>query len=74
MDGSNAYFFVVPGKCIHVPVPGKNVKMDAYQATIVPIPYSYDPAKDDIIGKFAAFAYDLAKDNGQVKIPPCCSP
>jgi hypothetical protein len=48
--------------------------MDAFQATIVPIPTSCDPAKDDIIGKFAALAYDLTKDNGQVGIPPSCSP
>jgi len=74
MDGSPAYFFVVPGECIRVPVPGKNIKMDAFQATIVPIPISCDPAKDDIIGKFAALAYDLTKDNGQVGIPPSCSP
>ena len=74
MDGSSAYFFVLPGKCIPIPVPGKNVKMDAIQATIIPIPNSYDPAKDDIIGKFAALAYDLAKNSGRVRTPPNCSP
>lgn len=73
MDGSTAYFFVVPGKCIPVPVPGKNVKMDAIQATIIPIPHSYDPAKDDIIGKFAALAYDLTKDSDQARTPLRCS-
>ena len=49
--------------------PGKNVKMDAIQATIIPIPHSYDPANDDIIGKFAALAYDLAKDSDQARTP-----
>ena len=69
MDGSPAYFFVVPGKCIRVPVPGENIKMDAFQATIVPIPASYNPAKDDIIGKFAALAYDLTNENSQARTP-----
>ncbi|MDD2468648.1 MAG: hypothetical protein PHI97_32120 [Desulfobulbus sp.] len=73
MDGSTAYFFVVPGKCMPIPVPGKNVKMDAIQATIIPIPHSYDPAKDDIIGKFAALAYDLAKDSDLARTPLRCS-
>ena len=73
MDGFPAYFFIVPDKCIRVPVPGKNIKMDAYQATIIPIPHSYDPAKDDIIGKFAALAYDLAKDSDQARTPLRCS-
>lgn len=73
MDGSTAYFFVLPGKCIPVPVPGKNVKMDAIQATIIPIPHSYDPAKDDIIGKFATLAYDLTKDSDQARTPLRCS-
>lgn len=74
MDESTAFFFVIPGKCTPIPVPGKNVKMDAIQATIIPIPHSYAPAKDDIIGKFAALAYDLAKDSGRVRTPPNCSP
>ena len=74
MDESTAYFFVLPGKCIPISVPGKNVKMDAIQATIIPIPHSYDPAKDDIIGKFAALAYDHLKNNGQVRTPSNCSP
>ena len=73
MDGSTAYFFVLPGKCIPISVPGKNVKMDAIQATIIPVPHSYDPAKDDIIGKFAALAYDLAKDSDQARTPLRCS-
>lgn len=74
MDGLPPYFFVIPGKCIRVSVPGKNIKMDAFQATIVPVPASCDPAKDDIIGKFAAFVYSLTKENGQVRTPPNCSP
>lgn len=74
MDGFPAYFFIVPGKFIRIPVPGRNIKMDAYQATIVPITTSCDQAKDDIIGRIAAFAYDIAKDNGQVRNPPSCSP
>ncbi len=73
MDGSTAYFFVLPGKCIPISVPGKNVKMDVIQATIIPVPHSYDPAKDDIIGKFAALAYDLAKDSDQARTPLRCS-
>jgi hypothetical protein len=73
MDGSTTYFFVIPGKCTPIPVPGKNVKMDAIQATIIPIPHSYDPANDDIIGKFAALAYDLAKDSDQARTPLRCS-
>ena len=74
MDGSTAYFFVIPEKCTPILVPGKNVKMDAIQATIIPIPHSYDPAKDDTIGKFASLAYYLAKGNGQVRTPLRCSP
>ena len=73
MDGSSAYFFVLPGKCTPIPVPGKNVKMDAIQATIIPIPNSYDPTKDGIIGKFAALAYDLTKDSDQARTPLRCS-
>lgn len=74
MDGLPPYFFVIPGKCIRVSVPGENIKMDTFQATIVPVPASCDPAKDDIIGKFVAFVYSLAKENGQVRTPPNCSP
>ena len=73
IDGLPAYFFVIPGKCTPIPVPGKNVKMDAIQATIIPIPHSYDPTKDDIIGKFAALAYDLAKDSAPALPPLRCS-
>ena len=44
--------------------------MDAIKVIILPIPASYNQAKDDIIGKFAAFAYDHLKNNGQVHTPP----
>ena len=47
--------------------------MDAIQATIIPIPHSYDPAKDDTIGKFAALAYDLTKNSGMARTPFRCS-
>jgi len=66
MDGLPQDFSIVPGKYILAPVYGKNIKMDAFQAIIFPIPSSYDHAKDDIIGKFAALAYDHLKNNGQV--------
>ncbi len=69
MDASPHDFSIVPGKYILVPVHGQNIKMDAFQAIIFPIPSSYDPAKDDIIGKFATLAYDLAKDNDQARTP-----
>ena len=74
MDGSPQDFHIFPGKYIIAPVHGQNIKMDTFQAIILPIPTSYNPAKDDIIGKFAALAYDLAKDSGRVRTPPNCSP
>jgi len=43
--------------------------MDAIQTTIIPIPHSYDPARDDTIGKLAALAYDLAEDSDQARTP-----
>ena len=39
--------------------------MDAIKVIILPIPGSYNQAKDDIIGKLVAFAYDHLKTNGQ---------
>ncbi|MDD2469086.1 MAG: hypothetical protein PHI97_34395 [Desulfobulbus sp.] len=74
MDGSIQNFHIFPGKYILAPIHGQNIKMDAFQAIIFPIPASYDSAKDDIIGKFAALAYDHLKDNSQVQTPPNCSP
>ena len=74
MDGSLQYFPIFPGEYIIAPVHGQNIKMDTFQAIILPIPTSYDPVKDDIIGKFAALAYDHLKNNGQVRTPSNCSP
>ena len=74
MDGLPHYFSIIPGKYLLAPVHGQNIKMDAFQAIILPIPSSYDLEKDDIIGKFAALAYDHLKNNGQVRTPPNYSP
>jgi len=74
MDGLPQDFHIFPGKYIIAPVHDQNIKMDTFQAIILPIPTSYDPEKDDIIGKFAALAYDHLKNNGQVRTPSNCSP
>jgi hypothetical protein len=74
MDGLFQDFSIFPGKYIIAPVHGQNIKMDTFQAIIIPIPTSYDPVRDDIIGKFAALAYDHLKNNGQVRTPSNCSP
>lgn len=74
MDGLPQDFPIFPGKYIIAPVHDQNIKMDTFQAIILPIPTSYDPVKDDIIGKFAALAYDHLKNNGQVRTPSNCSP
>jgi len=70
MDGLFQNFSVVPRKYLLAPLDGQSVKMDAIKVIILPIPASYNQAKDDIIGKFAAFAYDHLKNNGQVHTPP----
>ena len=44
--------------------------MDAIKVIISPIPGSYSQAKDDIIGRFSAFAYDHLKKNGQIHTSP----
>jgi hypothetical protein len=74
MDGSPQNFSIVPGAYIIAPIEGPNIKMDSFQAIILPISGSYNHTKDDIIGKFTAFAYDHRKNNGQVRTPPSCSP
>lgn len=73
MDGLPQNFPIIPGKYIIAPVDGQSIKMDAFQALIFPIPAIYEQARDDIIGKIAAFAYDIMKGNGQVRPPPSCS-
>jgi hypothetical protein len=70
MDGSLQNFSIPPGAYILAPIHGQDIKMDAFQAIIFPIPASYDQAKDYTIGKFVAFAYGLMKDNGQVRTSP----
>ena len=74
MDGLGTKNTIVPGTYLLAPIDGQNIKMDAFQAIIIPISTSYNPAKDDIIGKFAALAYDHLKNNGQVRTPPNYSP
>ena len=74
MDGLSQDLSIVPGKYLLAPVHGQNIKMDAFQAIIFLIPNSYDPEKDDIIGKLAALAYDHLKNNGQVRTPTNYSP
>ncbi|MCL2791246.1 MAG: hypothetical protein FWD79_11510 [Desulfobulbus sp.] len=74
MDGLPANLPIIPGKYFIAPVHGQNIKMDVFQAIIFPVPTSYAQAKDDSIGKFAAFAYDHLKENGQVRTLPGCSP
>ena len=70
MDGTLQNFSIPPGAYILAPIHGQDIKMDAFQAIIFPIPASYDQAKDYTIGKFVAFAYGLMKDNGQVRTSP----
>jgi hypothetical protein len=74
MDGLSQNISIVPGAYIIAPIEGPNIKMDSFQAIILPISISYNQTKDDIIGKFATFAYDHRKNNGQVRTPPSCSP
>ena len=62
MDGLGTKNTIVPGTYLLAPIDGQNIKMDAFQAIIYPIPTSYIPAKDDIIAKLAAFAYDYLKN------------
>ena len=73
MDGFLPNLSIPPGAYHLSPVHGQNIKMDAFQAIIFPIPVSYDPAKDDIIEKFVAIAYDHLKNNGKVPHLPSCS-
>lgn len=74
MDGSLQNLSIVAGVYIISPIDSQNIKMDAFKAIILPITGSYNQTKDDIIGNFAAFAYDHRKNNGQVRTPPSCSP
>ena len=73
MDRLSTNLPIVPGRYILIPAHGQNIKMDAFQAIIFPIPASYDQAKDDTIGKIATFAYDCLKNNGLVRTSPHCS-
>ena len=74
MDGLIPNFSISPGTYLIAPVHGQDIKMDAFQAIIFPIPVSYDPAKDDIIGKIATVAYDCLKNKGPARTPHCGSP
>ncbi|MDD2467074.1 MAG: hypothetical protein PHI97_24025 [Desulfobulbus sp.] len=73
MDGSLPDLSILPGTYLLAPVHVQGINMDAFQAIIFPIPASYDQAKDDIIGKFVAIAYDHLKNNGQLPPLPSCS-
>ena len=73
MDGLLPNFSISPGTYLLAPVNGQDIKMDAFQAIIFPIPVSCGQAKDDIIGKFVAIAYDHLKNNGQAPSLPSCS-
>ena len=58
MDGLSTNFSIFPGEYILIPAGSPGVKMDATQVILLPIPISYNQAKDDTIGKIATFAYD----------------
>ena len=71
MDQISQEFPVIAGEYLLAPVKSSCLKNDAMRVILLPISDSYDPTRDDLIGKIAAFTYNCLQHHKQKQKPHC---